>query len=118
MMLLPLLLPLLVASIIPLPMSETNSDLKPVENLLNFTLSPPPPNTVPGTDIMSKWILYNKEVINIIVSKVVGPHAVDEYNVKPTEWLNFTRSDVLYVANLLSSAIVTRSTTKNQQLKR
>lgn len=50
-------------------MSEANSDLKPVDNLLNFKL---PPKYAPGTDIMSKWILYNKEVTNIIVSKVVG----------------------------------------------
>jgi hypothetical protein len=47
----------------------SDSNLKPADSLFNFTL---PPKYAPGTDIMSKWILYNKQVANIIVSKLVG----------------------------------------------
>jgi hypothetical protein len=85
-------------------MSETESD-SILENILTFTL---PTKYAPGTDTMSKWILYNKEVTNIIVSKVISklyylcklldillikcvdPHAINEYTAKPTEWPNFS----------------------------
>ncbi|KAI8083245.1 uncharacterized protein B0P05DRAFT_536668 [Gilbertella persicaria] len=45
---------------------------------------------------MSKWILDDDHVINIIVTKVVGEAARDKYITKPTEWPNYTKSDVLY----------------------
>ncbi|KAI8083221.1 uncharacterized protein B0P05DRAFT_536564 [Gilbertella persicaria] len=45
---------------------------------------------------MSKWILDDKRVINIIVTKVVGEAARDKYTTKPIEWPNYTKSDALY----------------------
>lgn len=38
-------------------------------------------------------------MLNIFLTNCVGPYAVNEYTAKPTEWLNFTKSDVLYIAN-------------------
>ncbi|KAG0182697.1 hypothetical protein DFQ29_002827 [Apophysomyces sp. BC1021] len=71
------------------------SESKPVleDRLLYFTL---PQKYTPGTDLMSKWILNDTDVINIIVSNIVGLDAQNEYTTRPTEWPNFTRSDVLY----------------------
>ncbi|KAI7853909.1 hypothetical protein BDC45DRAFT_441364, partial [Circinella umbellata] len=50
----------------------------------------------PGTDLMSKSILDDKHVINMIVTKVIGEAAKDKYITKPTKWPNYTKSDVLY----------------------
>ncbi|KAI7894945.1 uncharacterized protein EV154DRAFT_387963, partial [Mucor mucedo] len=61
--------------------------------LWSFTLSK---KYSPGTDLMSKWILDDNHVINIIVTKVIGEAAKDKYITRPTEWPNHTKSDVLY----------------------
>ncbi|GAN03458.1 hypothetical protein MAM1_0041c02911 [Mucor ambiguus] len=45
---------------------------------------------------MSKWILNHELVVNLIVKSVIGEHAENEYSAKPTEWMNYTRSDVFY----------------------
>ncbi|GAA5808435.1 hypothetical protein MFLAVUS_001826 [Mucor flavus] len=45
---------------------------------------------------MSKLILNNDDVINIVVSVIIGDNASNKYSTKPTEWPNFKRSDVLY----------------------
>ncbi|KAI8094956.1 uncharacterized protein B0P05DRAFT_524105 [Gilbertella persicaria] len=55
-----------------------------------------PPKYAPGTDLMSKWMLNHELVVNLIVKSVIGEHAENEYNTKPTEWTNYTRSDVFY----------------------
>ncbi|ORX42602.1 hypothetical protein DM01DRAFT_1330070 [Hesseltinella vesiculosa] len=62
-------------------------------DLLSFQL---PPKYTPGTDLMSKWILNDKQVINLIVKSIVGQQAENKYETKPTEWTNYTRSDVFY----------------------
>ncbi|KAL0096864.1 hypothetical protein J3Q64DRAFT_1827953 [Phycomyces blakesleeanus] len=51
---------------------------------------------IPGTDLMSKLILNNDEVIKIIVSTLFGVDACRKYSTRPKEWPNFKRSDVLY----------------------
>ncbi|ORY97788.1 hypothetical protein BCR43DRAFT_490360 [Syncephalastrum racemosum] len=68
---------------------------------------------------MSKLILDDKRVNNIIVNQIIGKglrpfgslyrlflflsllgqHAVDQYVSRPTEWMNFSKSDVLYTAS-------------------
>ncbi|RCH80037.1 hypothetical protein CU098_000705, partial [Rhizopus stolonifer] len=55
-----------------------------------------PPKYTPGTDLMSKLILNDDEVIKIIVSTLIGIDACSKYVTRPTEWPNFKRSDVLY----------------------
>jgi hypothetical protein len=77
---------------------------------LSFQL---PPKYPPGTDLMSKWILNDKLVVNLIVKSIISmyntylsriiliifsyrEHAENEYDTKPTEWTNYTRSDVFY----------------------
>ncbi|KAG1323945.1 hypothetical protein G6F63_012790 [Rhizopus arrhizus] len=50
----------------------------------------------PGTDLMSKWILSESQVTNIIVTSIIGNHAQGKYVSRPTEWPNFMKSDVLY----------------------
>ncbi|KAI8091603.1 hypothetical protein BDF21DRAFT_449020 [Thamnidium elegans] len=45
---------------------------------------------------MSKLLLVEQDVINIAVSAVIGPRAKDQYVAIPTEWIDFTRSDVAY----------------------
>ncbi|EPB82184.1 hypothetical protein HMPREF1544_11067 [Mucor circinelloides 1006PhL] len=62
-------------------------------NLKTFSL---PRKYLPGTDLMSKLLLVDKDVINIVVSAVIGPNAKDQYVAIPTEWVDFTRSDVAY----------------------
>ncbi|KAG2203483.1 hypothetical protein INT47_008210 [Mucor saturninus] len=62
-------------------------------NLKTFSL---PKKYFPGTDLMSKLLLIDKDVINLVVSTVFGPNAKDQYTAIPTEWVNFTRSDVAY----------------------
>ncbi|OAD79115.1 hypothetical protein PHYBLDRAFT_178975 [Phycomyces blakesleeanus NRRL 1555(-)] len=39
----------------------------------------------PGTDLMSKHILLNTDVMNFIVKGIIGLNAVDEYFPQPTE---------------------------------
>ncbi|KAG2229974.1 hypothetical protein INT48_000607 [Thamnidium elegans] len=55
-----------------------------------------PPKYTPGTDLMSKLILNNDIVINIVVSAIIGDNTSNKYSTKPTEWPNFKRSNVLY----------------------
>lgn len=80
-------------------------------NLKTFSL---PRKYLPGTDLMSKLLLVDQDLINIVVSAVigmilnmpvsmllilfvcVGPNAKDQYVAIPTEWIDFTRSDVAY----------------------
>ncbi|KAK4517109.1 kinesin-like nuclear fusion protein [Mucor velutinosus] len=54
-------------------------------NLKTFSL---PRKYLPGTDLMSKLLLADQDVINIVVSAVIGKRS--------TEWIDFTRSDVAY----------------------
>ncbi|KAG2211612.1 hypothetical protein INT47_008709 [Mucor saturninus] len=67
--------------------SETDYDL------LSFTI---PPKHKPGTDLMSKAILEDKRVINLIVSRVIGDHAKDQYMSRSGEWVDGLRVDILY----------------------
>ncbi|KAI8054867.1 hypothetical protein BDF21DRAFT_456396 [Thamnidium elegans] len=54
-----------------------------------------PPKYTPGTDLMSKLILNNDIVINIVVSAIIGDNTSNKYSTKPTEWPNFKRSNPL-----------------------
>ncbi|KAI9269215.1 hypothetical protein BDA99DRAFT_345703 [Phascolomyces articulosus] len=48
---------------------------------------------------MSKWILMNPEIINIIVKTVVGLEAFDQYLPGRTEWKPAKRSYAVYTTN-------------------
>ncbi|KAI8096350.1 uncharacterized protein BX664DRAFT_382808 [Halteromyces radiatus] len=49
----------------------------------------------PGTDMISKLVLQENSIINVVVEYLVGTRAKDKYRTNPTEWINGTRSDVL-----------------------
>lgn len=60
-----------------------------------------------GTDLLSKCILNDIGITNIVVSSIIkkkqmfiiiiiGEHAHDKYVSRPTEWPNFMKSDILY----------------------
>ncbi|KAI9340332.1 hypothetical protein BD770DRAFT_447981 [Pilaira anomala] len=53
---------------------------------INLKTFPLPRNYLSGTDLMSKLLLVDEDVI--------GPNAKDQYVAIPTEWIDFTRSDV------------------------
>ncbi|KAI7854958.1 hypothetical protein BDC45DRAFT_535087 [Circinella umbellata] len=46
---------------------------------------------------MSKRILENKEVMNIVLAGVVGDHAKDQYVQQGREWLDGKRTNILYI---------------------
>ncbi|KAI9485850.1 MAG: hypothetical protein EXX96DRAFT_546724 [Benjaminiella poitrasii] len=48
---------------------------------------------------MSKQILLNPTVINIVIETIFGPKGKNNYSPWPTEWPNRTISDVLYLPN-------------------
>ncbi|KAG2209236.1 hypothetical protein INT47_005528 [Mucor saturninus] len=60
-------------------------------NLLGFTL---PPKHRPGTDLMSKTLLKDSRVVNMIVSTLVA---------KNGEWLDGKRADVLLIPTTVAS---------------
>ncbi|KAG1324074.1 hypothetical protein G6F57_012702 [Rhizopus arrhizus] len=64
--------------------------------LLTFEL---PSAFLPGQDILSKRILKNQKVIDLIVNSLLNIPA-GTYGVASSEWLNNTRSDTLYEPKL------------------
>ncbi|CEP14797.1 hypothetical protein [Parasitella parasitica] len=64
--------------------------------LLTFEL---PSTFLPGRDILSKRILKNQKVIDLIVNSLLNIPA-GTYGVASSEWLNNTRSDTLYEPKL------------------
>ncbi|CAO3606904.1 unnamed protein product [Mucor hiemalis] len=65
-------------------------------DLLTFEL---PSTLLPGRDILSKRILKNQKVIDLIVDSLLNIPA-GTYGVASSEWLNDTRSDTLYEPKL------------------
>ncbi|KAI7901405.1 uncharacterized protein BX663DRAFT_562310 [Cokeromyces recurvatus] len=55
---------------------------------------------------MSKAILQDKRVINLIVSRVIGDHAKDQYASHSGEWVDGCRLDVLYVPIMTAVQII------------
>ncbi|KAG2222097.1 hypothetical protein INT45_007983 [Circinella minor] len=53
----------------------------------------------PGTDIISKLVLQENPITNIVVEYLVGTKAKDKYRARPIEWINDTRSDVLFMCD-------------------
>lgn len=51
----------------------------------------------PGTDLISKQILLNPTVIDIVVETTFGSEGICNYSPWPTEWPNRTISDILYL---------------------
>ncbi|KAG2211049.1 hypothetical protein INT45_007703, partial [Circinella minor] len=50
----------------------------------------------PGSDLMSRLVLLKSEIINLVVSTVIGNSAVGKYRAVPTDWPNRMKSDVVY----------------------
>ncbi|KAI7859344.1 hypothetical protein BDC45DRAFT_497398 [Circinella umbellata] len=48
---------------------------------------------------MSKHILLDPAVINMVIDALINPNARNHYSPRPTEWPNPTISDVLYLPN-------------------
>ncbi|KAI9004818.1 hypothetical protein CLU79DRAFT_841233 [Phycomyces nitens] len=71
------------------------------ETLL-FTMDPKYP---PGSDLIAKMVLRNPNVINMIITAVVGAEACSLYSPRPTEWSNGTKSDVIYAATITSKKL-------------
>ncbi|ORX62725.1 hypothetical protein DM01DRAFT_1403177 [Hesseltinella vesiculosa] len=51
------------------------------------------------SDMISKLILQEKQILNLIVQYLIGTEAEDMYRTSPTEWFNGTRSDVLFTCD-------------------
>ncbi|KAI9344133.1 hypothetical protein BD770DRAFT_301271, partial [Pilaira anomala] len=51
----------------------------------------------PGTDLMSKHILLNPTVIDIVIETIFGSEGKGNYSPWPTEWPNGTILDILYL---------------------
>ena len=66
------------------------------DSLLTFRL---PLNYLPGQDILSKRILNNQRVINLITTSLLQLK-IDTYSNAATEWRNGTRCDVLYLPEI------------------
>lgn len=66
-----------------------------LDNLALFTL---PSDYRPGSDLMSKILLKDERLMNIVLKNVVGDHASSAlYTLCRCEWANKTISDVLYL---------------------
>ncbi|KAG1167558.1 hypothetical protein G6F47_001588 [Rhizopus delemar] len=50
-------------------------------------------------------ILRDSNVVDMIVTTVVGENARSLYTSKPTEWPNGTKSDIVYTASATSSKL-------------
>ncbi|CAO3612760.1 unnamed protein product [Cunninghamella blakesleeana] len=57
----------------------------------------------PGTDMISKLVLQDSQVINSIVKVIVGDEAANKYTPEPTKCIDGTHCDVLYSSNLYPS---------------
>ncbi|KAG2233307.1 hypothetical protein BDF21DRAFT_466742 [Thamnidium elegans] len=53
---------------------------------------------------MSKLILHNQEIINIVVTTLIGPEGLNVYTSRPTDWPDGTKSDVLYAPSVVSTS--------------
>ncbi|KAI8394269.1 uncharacterized protein BYT42DRAFT_488958 [Radiomyces spectabilis] len=76
-------------------MSDSESSRDSIDDF-SFTL---PDKCRSGRDLMSKLILDEKRVNNILVNEMIGQHAVDQYVSRPIDWRNFSESNVLYIAS-------------------
>ena len=52
----------------------------------------------PGTDVISKILLRQSIVMNMIIKAVVGSQAIGKYTCTPGEWLDGGRSDIVFTA--------------------
>ena len=60
-----------------------------------------PSDYCPGSDLMSKIMLKDERLVNIILKDVVGNHASSTlYTLGRYEWANKTVSDVLYLPTI------------------
>lgn len=80
--------------------TEKNFQNKVPHDLLSFTI---PPKHRPGTDLMSKTMLKDQRVVNMIVSTLVGKHASNNYTAQNGERLDGKRADVLLIPTTAAS---------------
>ncbi|KAL0085777.1 hypothetical protein F4703DRAFT_1942379 [Phycomyces blakesleeanus] len=59
----------------------------------------------PGTGMISKLVLQEKQITNFIVEYVIGTRAKDKYRANPPEWINGSISDVLFICNEYDSTL-------------
>ncbi|KAI9476053.1 MAG: hypothetical protein EXX96DRAFT_609915 [Benjaminiella poitrasii] len=70
--------------------------------LLLFSMGPKYP---PGSDLISKLVLRNPDVVEMITTTLVGPNAASMYSPRPTrEWAGGSKSDIVYVSNVSSTS--------------
>ncbi|RCH81864.1 hypothetical protein CU098_006153, partial [Rhizopus stolonifer] len=50
----------------------------------------------PVSDLMSKAMLENKEVMNLILTSIIGNHAKDLYMPRTCEWIDGNCADMVY----------------------
>ncbi|CEI87796.1 hypothetical protein RMCBS344292_02204 [Rhizopus microsporus] len=70
--------------------------------LLLFAMDPKYP---PGSDLISKLVLRNSDVVEMITITLIGPNAASLYLPRPTEWAGGSKSDTVYVANVSSTSL-------------
>ncbi|KAI7846989.1 hypothetical protein BDC45DRAFT_423841, partial [Circinella umbellata] len=67
-----------------------------------FALDPKYP---PGSDLISKLVLHNPNVVEMITTTLIGPNAASLYVPRLTEWADGSKSDIVYAANLSSTSL-------------
>ncbi|CAO3701944.1 unnamed protein product [Rhizopus stolonifer] len=61
----------------------------------------------PSTDLMSKMLLSDPEIMRIIIHSLIGVDvSPDSYSVVPTEWADGSRSDMVYASTKLPPPIL------------
>ncbi|KAI7848337.1 hypothetical protein BDC45DRAFT_541048 [Circinella umbellata] len=73
--------------------SNTISKISTEDELLQFVI---PTKHKPGTDKISKEILKDERIIELIVKTVVGSHGKNLYTTKESEWIDGKKADVVY----------------------
>ncbi|KAG2214759.1 hypothetical protein INT45_006288, partial [Circinella minor] len=63
------------------------------------------PKYLPGSDLTSKLVLRNPDVVEMITTTLIGPDAASLYVLRPTEWANSSKSDIVYAANVSSTSL-------------
>ncbi|KAI8146822.1 hypothetical protein BJV82DRAFT_398774 [Fennellomyces sp. T-0311] len=71
-------------------------------DLLNFII---PEKHNPRTDSMSKALLNDQKVVEVIVSTLTGQDAAGKHLPMQTDWINGERCDTLYCRDIPSSSL-------------
>ncbi|KAI8878536.1 hypothetical protein K501DRAFT_297583 [Backusella circina FSU 941] len=63
------------------------------------------PKYPPGSDLISKLVLRNPDMVEMITITLIDPNAASLYLPRPTEWASGSKSDIVYAANVSSTSL-------------